>query len=303
MQHHSCPVCRFADGCRVLSAPVYNLWPPIMNIGDAVQNATHGHHGAHTKRDSQRATHCKSGLTDAMQHRETTAGTLKTISTSSPPPRSTPPHPTHTRAHAPSRGVLLPSDMLGFRFSSRTDASTSSGSQYGSSGNMHYPPRGRKNHGQNSRPAPYDKNKFLQANFRFLVSDAIDMSKYRTDADLMLKWDDIVQVCGGRKGGYRNVYECVGGVAPLSFLPIPTQPKHIWVAFGHKVIKPQHTTRWKCSPLPISSVLFPSTRLPSAPKSPPVVTFSPFMQPCSTFYTMVAPSSLKQHHARCVSNL
>jgi len=46
------------------------------------------------------------------------------------------------------------------------------------------------------RPQPYDKNKFLQANFRFLVSDAVDLKKYQSDADLMLDWDDVVQVWG-----------------------------------------------------------------------------------------------------------
>lgn len=52
------------------------------------------------------------------------------------------------------------------------------------------PPRRRSSH----RLAPYDKNKFLQANFRFVVSDAIDLPTYRRDADLMLKWDDVIQV-------------------------------------------------------------------------------------------------------------
>ena len=53
------------------------------------------------------------------------------------------------------------------------------------------PPRRRSS---GPRPPPYDKNKFLQANFRFVVSDAIDLATYRRDADLMLKWDDVIQV-------------------------------------------------------------------------------------------------------------
>ena len=44
----------------------------------------------------------------------------------------------------------------------------------------------------------YDRNKFLQANFRFLVSDAVDTRKFESDADLMLDWEDVVQVCDSR---------------------------------------------------------------------------------------------------------
>ncbi|PNW72132.1 hypothetical protein CHLRE_16g681251v5 [Chlamydomonas reinhardtii] len=44
------------------------------------------------------------------------------------------------------------------------------------------------------RPQKYDKNKFLQANFRFLVSDALDMAAYEADAEKMLDWDDVLQV-------------------------------------------------------------------------------------------------------------
>ena len=34
----------------------------------------------------------------------------------------------------------------------------------------------------------------LQANFRFLVSDTVDLRRYAGDADLMLDWDDVLQV-------------------------------------------------------------------------------------------------------------
>ncbi len=44
------------------------------------------------------------------------------------------------------------------------------------------------------RPQPYNRNKFLQANFRFLVSDAADLRRHAADADLMLDWDDVVEV-------------------------------------------------------------------------------------------------------------
>jgi hypothetical protein len=44
------------------------------------------------------------------------------------------------------------------------------------------------------RPAAYDRTKFLQANFRFNISDASEIQKYEADPDLMLNWDDIAAV-------------------------------------------------------------------------------------------------------------
>ena len=35
---------------------------------------------------------------------------------------------------------------------------------------------------------------FLQANFRFLVSDAADLRSHHADADLMLDWGDVLEV-------------------------------------------------------------------------------------------------------------
>lgn len=43
------------------------------------------------------------------------------------------------------------------------------------------------------RSGPYDRNKFLQANFRFLVSDAADLRAHQSDADLMLDWGDVLE--------------------------------------------------------------------------------------------------------------
>lgn len=54
--------------------------------------------------------------------------------------------------------------------------------------------RGRSGRKGGPRPQPYNRNKFLQANFRFLVSDAANLKRHEADADLMLDWDDIVQV-------------------------------------------------------------------------------------------------------------
>lgn len=44
------------------------------------------------------------------------------------------------------------------------------------------------------RAQPFNRNQFLQANFRFLVSDAADLRKHAVDADLMLDWEDVVEV-------------------------------------------------------------------------------------------------------------
>jgi len=47
---------------------------------------------------------------------------------------------------------------------------------------------------RSSRPPAYDRTKFLQANFRFIISDASEIRKYEADPDLMLNWDDIAAV-------------------------------------------------------------------------------------------------------------
>lgn len=41
----------------------------------------------------------------------------------------------------------------------------------------------------------YNKDDFLQANFRFLVSDAVDVESFSSHADKMFDWKDIAQVC------------------------------------------------------------------------------------------------------------
>jgi hypothetical protein len=66
--------------------------------------------------------------------------------------------------------------------------------------------RGRGPRKSAPRPQPYDRNKFLQANFRFLVSDAADLRKHEADADLMLDWDDIVQVCLPGQGHQESIF-------------------------------------------------------------------------------------------------
>ena len=53
-----------------------------------------------------------------------------------------------------------------------------------------------------ARPARYDRAKFLQANFRFLVSDAADARAAASDPDAALDWDDVLLVeTSARAGG------------------------------------------------------------------------------------------------------
>ena len=54
--------------------------------------------------------------------------------------------------------------------------------------------RGRGGRRSAPRQQPYDCNKFLQANLRFLVSDAADLRSHHADADLMLDWGDVLEV-------------------------------------------------------------------------------------------------------------
>lgn len=44
------------------------------------------------------------------------------------------------------------------------------------------------------RRSRYNKDEFLQANFRFLVSDAVDIQSFVSEADKMFEWEDIAQV-------------------------------------------------------------------------------------------------------------
>lgn len=67
--------------------------------------------------------------------------------------------------------------------------------QYGRGGRGSNEGRGRGGYRRPApKPMPYNRNKFLQANFRFLVSDAGNLRRHEADADLMLDWDDVVQV-------------------------------------------------------------------------------------------------------------
>ncbi|PSC71813.1 RING finger 10 [Micractinium conductrix] len=90
------------------------------------------------------------------------------------------------------RGFVPANHLLGFqgrREAERGGGGGRSGRGGGRGGGGRGPPRRPP-----PKPQPYDCNKFLQANFRFLVSDAVDAHRFETDPDRMLEWEDVVQV-------------------------------------------------------------------------------------------------------------
>ncbi|KAK9868787.1 hypothetical protein WJX84_008695 [Apatococcus fuscideae] len=102
--------------------------------------------------------------------------------------------PSHSHPHegplgrSPSRGHHIPANfLLNFRNDQRPDQGGRRGGGAGGRGRT----GGRR---PPPKPQPYNRNKFLQANFRFLVSDAADLRRHAADADLMLDWDDVVEV-------------------------------------------------------------------------------------------------------------
>ena len=90
-------------------------------------------------------------------------------------------------------------------FPSRSPGNTSQallGFRQGSDSHEEFPrprfDRGhRKKGGQIGRGGrvTYKKEHFLQASFRFVVSDAVDVAKHSRDPDAMFDWDDVLQVC------------------------------------------------------------------------------------------------------------
>eukprot|EP00775_Hariotina_reticulata_P009333 gene9333-9497_t len=82
--------------------------------------------------------------------------------------------------------------LLNFQYDSR---STRGGHRAGGAG---LGPGSFSAAGRRRPPAPrhqrYDKEKFLQANFRFLVASTIDRRQYEANADRMFDWDDVILV-------------------------------------------------------------------------------------------------------------
>lgn len=85
--------------------------------------------------------------------------------------------------------------LLGFRYHNDSSGGGGSGD------------RGRSGGGRGSRravaasswkPKPFRKEHFLQANFRFVVSDGVDAQRYTEQADRMFDWEDILQVRAAR---------------------------------------------------------------------------------------------------------
>ena len=58
--------------------------------------------------------------------------------------------------------------------------------------------------------SPFNRELFLQANFRFVVSDTADLGKHLANPDLMPDWDDIIEV-----------WLVSTGVSPLLCRPCP----------------------------------------------------------------------------------
>lgn len=79
----------------------------------------------------------------------------------------------------PSRSPVNPSHLLGFR----------------QGADSHYDRGHKKKHGGGRGVRQtYKKEHFLQASFRFVVSDAVDVGKHSSDPDAMFDWDDVLQV-------------------------------------------------------------------------------------------------------------
>jgi hypothetical protein len=86
------------------------------------------------------------------------------------------------------RGTINANHLLNFQSGARDTRNTSDSTAT----NRRRPLQQRSS--RSSRPAAYDRTKFLQANFRFIISDASEIQKYEADPDLMLNWDDIAAV-------------------------------------------------------------------------------------------------------------
>lgn len=87
-----------------------------------------------------------------------------------------------------AKSFVSANHLLNFQYDKPSPQASGRGSARGATSRGNW---GGRSH---SRPQRYDKNKFLQANFRFLVSDAVDTERYAAAADLMFDWDDVVQV-------------------------------------------------------------------------------------------------------------
>lgn len=77
----------------------------------------------------------------------------------------------------------------------------------------------------------------MQANFRFLVSDAADLRRQTADADLMLDWDDVLEVrlirlvasclCAHRAAGHALRCSMETGCASLTNTRSSTSSFHL----------------------------------------------------------------------------
>lgn len=128
-----------------------------------------------------------------IQHGRRDHGRMITRSTHAPPPslgESPPASGTSSSSHQASRtrAYTNANHLVNFQYEPR-----GRGPRTGRSGRIGWG-RGQKGPAGGSRFAKYDKDKFLQANFRFLVADTVDVDSYLVDPDRMFDWEDVVQV-------------------------------------------------------------------------------------------------------------
>ncbi|CAD7697595.1 unnamed protein product [Ostreobium quekettii] len=89
----------------------------------------------------------------------------------------------HTRGSS-QRSYVSANHLLGFKFDRSIDRGRGTHPRQSSN-----PRRRTSGYGQR-----YNKDEFLQANYRFLVSDAVDVNRFAAEPDLMFDWEDVVQV-------------------------------------------------------------------------------------------------------------
>eukprot|EP00892_Ulva_mutabilis_P009215 jgi/Ulvmu1/6666/UM003_0304.1 len=116
-----------------------------------------------------------------------------------------------------------PSDanhLLGFRFHEELPAHAPG--QAGRGGGRRH--RGRGGWHRTAPPPrrPFKKDNFLQASYRFVVSDAVDAARHAGDADAMFDWEDVLQVEVSQVGELQ---------CPITLEAPPTVP--VVTACGH----------------------------------------------------------------------
>ncbi|KAF5827520.1 hypothetical protein DUNSADRAFT_498 [Dunaliella salina] len=130
------------------------------------------------RRDSQ-------GLRPSSGHGRREEGSMSAETSVLEPPLSRSPSTASSSRPEKFKGISA-NHLLCFQ----SHASQTQGGRSGASSGKSLP---RKRFSQ-PRPQKFDRNKFLQANYRFVVSDAVNASLHYADADRMFEWEDVLQV-------------------------------------------------------------------------------------------------------------